>query len=69
MEERQTGVARPACWEKRIEIAEAIRLQRASLVPEIDNGVIDFVLDRAGEREFGLPGTVAWIERIGVDPA
>ena len=24
---------------------------------------------RAGELEFGLPGTVAWIEIIGVDPA
>jgi ribosomal protein S18 acetylase RimI-like enzyme len=27
------------------------------------------VLGRAGEFEFGLPGTRAWIEIIGVDPA
>ena len=39
------------------------------LVAEIDNRVVGFVLGRAGELEFGLPGTVAWIEMIGVDPA
>jgi ribosomal protein S18 acetylase RimI-like enzyme len=69
MEERQTGVARPAYWEKRIEMSEAIRPHWASLVAEIDNRVVGFILGRAGELEFGLPGTVAWIEMIGVDPA
>jgi ribosomal protein S18 acetylase RimI-like enzyme len=69
MEERQTGVARPEYWEKRIEISEAIRPHWASLVAELDNRVVGFVLGRAGEFEFGLPGTVAWIEIIGVDPA
>jgi ribosomal protein S18 acetylase RimI-like enzyme len=69
MEERQTGVARPHYWEKRIEISEAIRPHWASLVAEIDNRVVGFILGRAGELEFGLPGTVAWIEMIGVDPA
>jgi ribosomal protein S18 acetylase RimI-like enzyme len=39
------------------------------LVAELDNRVVGFVLGRAGEFEFGLPGTVAWIEIIGVDPA
>jgi ribosomal protein S18 acetylase RimI-like enzyme len=69
MEERQTGVARPDYWEKRIEISEAIRPHWASLVAELDNRVVGFVLGRAGEFEFGLPETVAWIEIIGVDPA
>lgn len=69
MEERQTGVARPTYWEKRIEMSEAIRPHWASLVAEIDNRVVGFILGRAGELEFGLPGTVAWIEMIGVDPA
>ena len=68
MEERQTGVARPSFWEKRIEMSEAIRPHWASLVVEIDNRVVGFLLGRAGELEFGLPGTVAWIEMIGVDP-
>ncbi len=68
MEERQTGVARPSFWDKRIEMSEAIRPHWASLVVEIDNRVVGFLLGRAGELEFGLPGTVAWIEIIGVDP-
>jgi ribosomal protein S18 acetylase RimI-like enzyme len=68
MEERETGVARPAYWDKRIEISEAIRPHWASLVAELDNRVVGFLLGRAGEFEFGLPGTVAWIEIIGVDP-
>lgn len=69
MEERQTGVARPKYWEQRLEISEAIRPHWASLVAESDNRVVGFVLGRAGEHEFGLPGTVAWVEMIGVDPA
>jgi ribosomal protein S18 acetylase RimI-like enzyme len=39
------------------------------LVAEIDNRIVGFVLGRAGEFELGLPGTIAWIEIIGVDPA
>lgn len=69
MEERGTGVIRPDFWEKRIELSEAIRPHWASLVAEVDGRVVGFILGRAGELEFGLPGTVAWIEIIGVDPA
>ena len=69
IEERLTGVARPGYWEKRIEISEAIRPHWASLVAEVNSQVVGFILGRAGELEFGLPGTVAWIEIIGVDPA
>ena len=69
IEERVTGIARRSYWEKRIEISEAIRPHWASLVAESDNRVVGFLLGRAGELEFGLPGTVAWIEIIGVHPA
>ena len=69
IEDRATGVARRAYWEARIDISEAIRPHWASLVAEADNRVVGFVFGRAGELEFGLPGTVAWIEIIGVDPA
>ena len=68
MEARVTGTARPDYWEKRIEISEAIRPHWASLVAEFDTRVAGFLLGRAGELEFGLPGTVAWVEIIGVDP-
>lgn len=69
IEERVTGVARKSYWEKRIEISEAIRPHWASLVAEVDGRVVGFMLGRAGELEFGLPGSVAWIEIIGIDPA
>ena len=69
IEDRTTVVARRAYWEKKIEISEAIRPHWASLVAEADNRVVGFVFGRAGELEFGLPGTVAWIEIVGVDPA
>ena len=69
IEDRTTGVARRSYWEKRIEMSEAIRPHWASLVAEADNRVVGFVFGRTGEMEFGLPGTIAWIEIIGVDPA
>jgi ribosomal protein S18 acetylase RimI-like enzyme len=69
MEARVTGVARPEYWQKRLEISEAIRPHWASLVAEVGNRVAGFILGRAGELEFGLPGTVGWIEMIGVHPA
>ena len=69
IEDRLTGVARPKYWEKRIEMSEAIRPHWASLVAELNNRVVGFVFGRAAELEFGLPGNVAWIEIIGVDPA
>lgn len=69
MEERVTGVARPQYWEQRIELSEAIRPHWTSLVAEFDNRFVGFLFGRAGELEFGLPGTIAWVETIGVDPA
>ena len=69
MEERVTGVARPQYWEQRIEMSEAIRPHWTSLVAEFENRFVGFLFGRAGELEFGLPGTIAWVETIGVDPA
>ena len=69
IEDRTTGVARKQYWQKRIELSEAIRPHWTSLIAESDNRVVGFVFGRAGELEFGLPGSVAWIEIIGVDPA
>ena len=68
IEDRVTGVARPQYWEKRIELSEAVRPHWTSLVAELDNRVVGFLFGRAGELEFGLPGTVGWVETIGVHP-
>lgn len=69
IEDRTTGVSRLDYWKKRLELSEAIRPHWTSLVAEMDNRVVGFIFGRTGELEFGLPGTVAWIEVIGVDPA
>lgn len=68
MEGRATGVPRPEYWHERIDISEAIRPHWASLVAEVDNRVAGFILGRAGQLEFGLPASVAWIEYIRIDP-
>jgi len=69
IEDRTTGVSRKDFWTKRMELSEAMRPHWTSLVAEIDNRVVGFVFGRAGELEFGLPGTIAWVEIIGVHPA
>ncbi len=69
IEDRTTGISRREYWQKRIEMSEAIRPHWTSLIAEVDNRVAGFVFGRAGEMEFGLPGTIAWIEIIGVNPA
>lgn len=69
IEDRTTGISRLDYWKKRIELSEAIRPHWTSIVAEVDNRVVGFIFGRAAELEFGLPGTVAWIEIIGVDPA
>ena len=69
VEDRTSGVSRPAYWTKRFEISEALHPRWASLVAEVDGRVVGFLFGRDGELEFGLPGTVAWVEAIGVDPA
>jgi ribosomal protein S18 acetylase RimI-like enzyme len=68
IEDRTTGVHRNEYWTERISLSEAIRPHWSSLVAEVDNRVVGFVFGRAGELEFALPGTIAWIEIIGVDP-
>jgi ribosomal protein S18 acetylase RimI-like enzyme len=69
VEDRTSGVSRPEYWAKRYEIAEALHPRWASLVAEADGRVVGFLFGHEGELEFGLPGTVAWVEIIGVDPA
>ncbi len=69
IEDRSTGISRRDYWEKRLDMYEAVRPYWASVVAEVDNRVVGFLLGRTGELEFGLPEPVAWIETIGVDPA
>ena len=68
IDERTSGVERRAFWEGKILIQESSRPPWTSLVAEIDIGVVGFVFGHYIELEFGLPGAIAWIDIIGVDP-
>lgn len=67
MDERITGRPRPDYWRERFETAETIRPPWASLVAELDGRAVGFLLGWASGREFGVPGSVGWIDVIGVD--
>ncbi len=68
MDERITGRPRPDYWRDRFETAETIRPPWASLAAELDGRPVGFLLGWASGREFGIPGSVGWIDVIGVDP-
>ncbi|MFQ5684102.1 MAG: GNAT family N-acetyltransferase [Candidatus Binatia bacterium] len=68
IEERVTGIARPNYWAKRIDLSEATQPHWASIVAEIENRVVGFLVGGSSELKFGLRGPVAWIDIIGVDP-
>lgn len=68
MDERITGRPRREYWRDRFDAAESIRPPWASLAAELDGRVVGFLLGWASGWEFGIPGSVGWIDVIGVDP-
>ena len=68
IEERVTGIARPNYWAKRIELSETTQPHWTSIVAEIENRVVGFLVGGSSELEFGLPEPVAWIHIVGIDP-
>lgn len=61
------GFSRPDFWRRRFMIAE-FNPPWASLVAELDNRVVGFVLGWSSCWEFGLAGEVGWLDIIGVHP-
>ncbi len=68
IDERITGHPRHDYWRDRFETAESIRPPWASLVAELDGRVVGFLLGWSSGWEFGIRGSVGWIDVIGVDP-
>jgi len=62
------GQSRPEYWEMKLELVEK-RSPMASLVAELDNQVIGFVIGDASGWEYGVPEHIGWIDTIGVDPS
>ena len=68
IDERITGHPRHDYWRDRFETAESIRPPWASMVAELDGRVVGFLLGWSSGWEFGIRGSVGWIDVIGVDP-
>ena len=68
IDERITGRPRHDYWRDRFETAESIRPPWASMVAELDGRVVGFLLGWSSGWEFGIRGSVGWIDVIGVDP-
>ena len=67
IDEKLGGHTRKDYWRMRLEIA-ALRPPWMSLVAEADGRVVGFLFGWVGESEFGIPGSTAWIDLIGLDP-
>jgi len=61
------GRARPDYWQMKMELSQS-RSPMASLVAEVEGGVVGFILGDASGWEYGIPDTVGYIDTIGVDP-
>jgi len=62
------GKQRPEYWETKLELADK-RPQISSLVAELDDKVVGFIIGGVSKWEYGVPENIAWIDTIGVDPA
>ncbi len=62
------GHRRPGYWQMKVELAKK-RSPISSLVAEVDDQVVGFILGGASGGEYGAPENVGWFDTIGVDPA
>lgn len=69
IDEKTVGTRRQSFWEGKIIIQEGSRPPWTSWVAEWDGTVIGFLFCHYEELEFGLAGSTAWVDIIGVDPA
>jgi GNAT superfamily N-acetyltransferase len=68
IDEKNSGVRKKGFWEGKILIQEASRPPWASRVAVIDSQVVGFLFGHYEELEFGLAGSIAWVDIIGLDP-
>ncbi|MBW2039712.1 MAG: GNAT family N-acetyltransferase [Deltaproteobacteria bacterium] len=61
------GKERSDYWSMKIELSEN-RSPMASLVAELNDKVVGFILGDASGWEYGIPDTVGWIDTIGIHP-
>jgi ribosomal protein S18 acetylase RimI-like enzyme len=61
------GNVRPEYWKMKLEVMEK-RAPVSSLVAELDGMVVGFIVGDASGWPYGVPGSIGWIDTIGVDP-
>lgn len=67
IDERVLGESRRNYWEKKLDLMND-KSSPFSLVAEMDEKVIGFILGDVSGLEFGVPETIGWIDTIGIDP-
>ena len=67
IDEKVLGQSRPDYWEKKMVMVER-RSPVASLVAEMDQKVVGFIIGDTSGWEYGTPDNIGWIDTIGVDP-
>lgn len=67
IDEKVLGESRRNYWEKKLDLMNN-KSSQFSLVAEMDEKVIGFILGDISGLEFGVPETIGWIDTIGIDP-
>jgi ribosomal protein S18 acetylase RimI-like enzyme len=68
IDEMVLGESRKDYWKRRLESMNH-KSSEISLVAEVGEQVVGFILGDVSGWEFGVPETIGWMDTIGVDPA
>ncbi len=67
IDEKVLGEQRGDYWERKLALMDD-KSSQVSLVAEVDNRVVGFILGDVSGWEFGVPNTIGWIDTIGINP-
>ena len=67
IDEKILGENRRNYWEKKLELMNN-KSSNISLIAEVEEKVVGFILGDVSGWEFGVPETIGWIDTIGIDP-
>jgi predicted N-acetyltransferase YhbS len=67
IDEKVLGENRRNYWERKLELMNN-KASQISLVAEVEEQVVGFILGDVSGWEFGVPETIGWIDTIGIAP-
>ncbi len=67
IDEKVLGESRRNYWKKKLDLMND-KSSPFSLVAEMNEKVVGFILGDVSGLEFGVPETIGWIDTIGIDP-